>query len=358
MKIENKQYLTFDDVELLPQISSVKTRDDVSLVTHFSRNIILRHPFVASPMDTVSTVQMVCDMGLYGGIGILHRFWQNQDDHNKAIKQVFTSTKKRLDYPIGFAVSINNYKHIVSEIYNNYTSGRKIAILLDVAHGGMVEAIRITEELLKYSVLDGEKTFDVIAPSISTIPLAKTYINMGVDAIRVGIGNGAVCKTRVITGHGTPQLTAIADVCSCDENYNTPVIADGGIRSSGDVVKAIGAGANSIMLGRILAYTEESGGWEKQKDGTWSKEYYGMASSKFSKRVPEGEIVTLTLTDKPNNIVKTLKPFIEGVQSGLSYSGAHTIEEFWGLAKFIKVTHNGYLEGLPKINKENNVISK
>jgi IMP dehydrogenase len=344
---KNETYVTYKDVLLVPQESDISHRGEVNLVTRFSSNIAIAFPFVASPMDTVTNPQVLADMSICGGIGILHRFFETPEKHYKAIQESFKLIKKHSYGNLGFAVGLHNYNEIIKVIKENYTRTEdRVAIVLDIAHGGMDDALRAIESIHNLSLVGTTKIFDIVSPSCAGRLTTDRMISAGVDALRIGIGNGSQCTTRVHTGHGFPQLSAISEAFNSNENYDVPIIADGGMEDAGDAVKALAAGASTLMFGKLFAYALESGGWE-QTDNTWSKLYYGMASDIITNRAPEGVLTSLELTHKPYNLNTIIQEWVEYIQSGCSYSGARNLIELKNKAKFIKISNMSYLEGLP-----------
>lgn len=227
------------------------------------------------------------------------------------------------------------------------------ALVIDIAHGHHKSCIDLIKLLKKKY-----KKIDIAAGNAATADGARDLIEAGADAVKIGIGPGAACSTRVVAGAGVPQITAILRAAKAAHEYNIPLIADGGIRTSGDLVKAIAAGASTVMIGSLFAGTKESPGEYFIEDGAAFKGYRGLASrdaswdrsllvsnQQRSDRAPEG--VSTRIVYK-GELSKVLASLIDGLQSGMSYSGAENISDFWNKAEFIRITKAGYKEGLPR----------
>jgi len=231
-------------------------------------------------------------------------------------------------------------------------------IVVDIAHGHSENAINCVRQIKK-----AFKNCELIAGNVATGNGAEDLIKAGVDAVKVGVGSGSICITRVITGSGVPQLTAIVDSVQTANNYDIPVISDGGIRNSGDVTKALAAGSSSIMIGSLLGGTDESPGKTLVKNGKKYKIYRGMASfyASLGRRyreegaqvvdsddlndyVPEG-VEAMVLYK--GSVVEIVRQLVGGLRSGLSYCGAKNISEMQKNAEFIRITSAGYIESQP-----------
>jgi len=231
-------------------------------------------------------------------------------------------------------------------------------IVVDIAHGHSENAINCVRQIKK-----AFKNCELIAGNVATGNGAEDLIKAGVDAVKVGVGSGSICITRVITGSGVPQLTAIVDSVQTANNYDVPVISDGGIRNSGDVTKALAAGSSSIMIGSLLGGTDESPGKTLVKNGKKYKIYRGMASfyASLGRRyreegaqvvdsddlndyVPEG---VEAMVPYKGSVVEIVRQLVGGLRSGLSYCGAKNISEMQKNAEFIRITSAGYIESQP-----------
>ena len=331
-----REYLTYDDVQILPKYSEVTHRANCSISTHVTKNWELRIPIVSSPMDTVTECVMAQEMNELGGLGIIHRFMgiHEQADH---VGRVTLG-------PSSAAIGITG--DFVERAQELVQSGCKI-LCMDVAHGHHKLVGDAIEEI-KNDISE----IEVVAGSVATGDGAKFLCEKGADALRVGIGNGSLCETRIRTGVGLPQVTALLDVCSTADNYNVPVIADGGIRNVGDVCKGLGCGADTIMVGSLLSGTKESPGTIEKK-GQWPneqlhKKYRGSASrdSKGNDKNVEGNHKVIPYKGKVKRILKDIQ---EGIRSAFSYVGANDISEFHSKVELIQVTRAGNIEGKPHL---------
>src|SRR6056297_865341 len=464
--------LTFDDVLLLPSYSEVMPRN-VDLTSHFSRNIIINAPIVTAAMDTVTEHKMAIAIAREGGIGVIHKNMDIEDqahqvttvkraengmiydpititrekvvadaldimakfkiggipvvdgeghlvgivtnrdlrfekDMNRPIEEVMTqeklvSTTESTDLEKAAAilqrykieklpVVDKNNKLIGLVTYKDITKAKDKplackdekgrlrvaagigiapdtmdrvdelfkaqvdALVIDTAHG---HSKGVVEMLKKIKTKYPEK--DIIAGNIGTEEAAKALVKAGADAVKVGIGPGSICTTRIIAGVGIPQLSAIFSVAKAIKGSNIPVIADGGIRYSGDIVKAIAAGANSVMAGGLFAGVEESPGETILYQGRKFKSYRGMGSIEamqkgskdryfqdmeedIKKLVPEGIAARVPYK---GTLYEVLYQLIGGLRAGMGYCGASNIPELQENGKFVRITNSGMLEGHP-----------
>ena len=284
-------------------------------------------------MDTVTESEMAIAMNSLGALGILHRFISIEEQVLQ-IKKIQDSGAKIISASIGVG---EEFKHRAQALIN---AGVNL-LTIDIAHGHSVQMM----ETMKW-LKDSYPQVDLIAGNIATPEAAQDLIEAGADALKVGIGPGSMCTTRIITGCGVPQLTAVALCAEVAESYGVPVIADGGIRNSGDIMKAIAAGASTVMLGNMLAGTLESPG--EIVDG--HKKYRGMASraAQVSWRggVPEGmaaegESTTIQIKGSVKNIILEITG---GLRSGMSYINALELSEIRDKARFIEISASGINE--------------
>lgn len=351
--------LTFDDVLLVPQFSKVVPLQ-TSLKTNLTKNIVLNIPVVASPMDTICESEMAIEISRLGGIGIIHKNLsiEQQAKEVRLVKEASyeeyenASLGKDKRLLVGASVSIgSDFKDRSKALFE---AGIDV-IVIDSAHGhskNILEAIKFAKENFH--------GLDIIAGNIATREAAISLIDAGVDAIRVGIGPGSICTTRVIAGVGVPQITAIMDVYEACAYTDVKIIADGGIKTSGDACKAIGAGASSIMLGSMLSGTKETPGDIIEIDDVLYKSYVGMGSLVAMKRgsseryfqnakdqsklVPEG---IESLVKYKGEVKDVIFQICGGLRSGLGYNGAKNILELSQKAKFIKISNAGLKESHP-----------
>ena len=356
--------LTFDDVLLLPGYSGF-ARSEVSLETKLTKKINLKSPFVSAPMDTVTESKLAIELGRLGGIGIIHRNLTIEDQAREV------KTVKQANQLVGAAVgSSAGYEERVSALIK---AGADV-ILVDSAHGNAIKVI----EAVKY--IKDHHSVEVIAGNIATRGGAKHLIEAGADGLRVGMGPGAICSTRVISGMGVPQLSAIIECADEARQAGVPVIADGGISYSGDIVKALAAGASTVMMGRMLASTRESVGrvvslkpeqvpsrFQSIINGADHydfKEYRGMGSIGAMKKgqevssedeyhgkdyqndtlIAEGVEGLVPCTGTLKQLVDQLSG---GIQSGMYYVGARTVDELAKTSQFIQITQASLTESHP-----------
>ena len=340
--------LTFDDVLLMPRRSTIRSRRLASVSTQLTRNLSLEIPIVAANMDTVCEANMAIALGELGGIGIIHRFLPT-GVHAREIEKVKTANASQL---VGAAVGADDDDRKL-RAKECVTAGADI-LVFDIAHGHADHAIDAVKELK-----DDYPQVDVIAGNVATAQGALDLAAAGADAIKVGVGPGGVCTTRLVAGVGIPQLTAIVDVVEAD--VGVPIIADGGIRTSGDIAKALAAGANSVMIGSLFAGTKESPGEVESTPHGLVKSVRGMASLEasvrraerhglelddeyFEHRSPEGVERSVPYRGE---VAKLVNQLIGGLKSSMSYLDATDLKAFRKNASFVQVTSAGLRESHP-----------
>jgi IMP dehydrogenase len=340
-----KEALTFDDVLLLPRYSSVLPTD-TSISLKLTENILLKVPFLSSAMDTVTESKMAIAIAKEGGIGIIHR---NLDFKKQSIEVKKVKKKKLL---VGAAVGTNleDIERARSLIDNGVD-----LIVIDTAHGHSKKVLKILSKLKKIV-----NKIPICVGNIATGEAAKKLYNSGADIIKVGIGPGSICTTRMVAGIGVPQISAIMDVKKAINKKKIKIISDGGIKFSGDIAKALAAGADAIMMGSIFAGTDESPGKKFRIKGKVYKGYRGMGSigamsagsanryfqknfKDKSKFVPEGVEGRVEYKGKVSKIIYQLQG---GLRSSMGYIGAKKLEEINKKAKFIKITKAGFYESM------------
>ena len=355
-----KTALTYDDIALVPKYSEVKSRKDISLKTLVSRRYGLLMPLVASPMDTVCEEEMAFKMFSMGGVGCIHRFMTIEEQ----VRQI-----RSLNYRIygeGFGGPYENWdldENWHSEIPKipimaaigvqdedkiRATELTKVGaniLVIDVAHGHHINVIN----MIKWCKENLPNQVDIIAGNISTAEAAQDLENVGADGLRCLIGSGSLCTTRTKTGFGVPSVTSLENIIRVAK---TPVMADGGIRASGDIAKALALGSSTVMLGSLLAGTEESPGKIIEMSTGLFKRYRGSASletkvvhGKEGRNV-EGESTIIPYKGGTKFIVEGL---LDGVKSALSYGGAHNLNDF--NPDYVQVTSSGLLESKPHLLK-------
>ena len=346
-----KKALTYDDINIVPKYSELESRSDVDLSTKFTKKIKLSIPVVSTPMDTVTEYDMAREMMDWGGAGIVHRFMSIEEQAGIMEKLWYMPGTDHIvvknNLPRCAAIGVKgDYLERAQELVNKGCN----VLVIDVAHGYhklVGEAIeRIKTKL---------ETIEVVAGSVATGEACEYLCEKGADAIRVGIGNGSLCETRIRTGVGIPQVTALLDCVAVADTYGCPTIADGGIRNIGDVCKGLSCGADTIMLGSLLSGTKETPG-TIEKIGEWPnemlyKKYRGSASldSKHDRgddKNVEGNHKVIPYKGKVKRILKDIQ---EGIRSAFSYVGANDISEFHSKVELIQVTRAGNIEGKPHL---------
>jgi IMP dehydrogenase len=333
-----KTALTYDDINLIPSFSEILSRQQTDLSTQLTTNYSIRVPLIASPMDTVCESEMAIAMAQFGGVGCIHRF---MDIEQQAIEvQVVANAISDDTLPIMAAIGANgDYLERAQALTN---AGANV-ILIDVAHG-YHSLVRDALRNLKNSL---PSHVDIIAGNVATGDAAQALEAWGADAVRVGIGGGSLCTTRVKTGFGVPNVTSVQD---CAASISIPVIADGGIKSSGDIAKALAVGASSVILGSLLAGTKEAPGSIVEKQNGLYKRYRGAASLETktihgqAPRNVEGESTIVPFKGGVKFVVEGL---LDGLRSSLSYAGANNLTEFH--PDYVVVSSAGINEARPHL---------
>lgn len=355
-----KQGYTFDDVLLVPSYSTTVPKQ-VELSTQLTPKITLKMPLLSAAMDTVTEELMAIELARLGGMGIIHKNMsiEAQAAMIKNVKdaEVFnidTSSVDQLNQLlVGAAVGVNDTT--LQRVKALVEAGVDI-VVVDSAHGhskGVLDTIK--------AVREAYPDLDILGGNIISAQGATDLIYAGCTCLKVGIGPGSICTTRVISGVGVPQLTAIADVASVAKQYNVGVIADGGIKQSGDIVKAIACGADAVMLGGLFAGCSETPGEVIEVYGQKVKTYVGMGSLSAMKRgssdryfqggveelnklVPEGIEATVNYKGPVADVTYQL---LGGLRSGMGYCGCATIQLLKDNARFMTITSNGLQESHP-----------
>jgi IMP dehydrogenase len=336
--------LTYDDVLLVPQDTNV-TPDMVSTATQLSSKLKLDIPILSAAMDTVSEYDMGVAMAQNGGMAVIHR---NMGDNNQQIEII----KRLKDNKYACTAAIGASESHIDRARALIDAGVDM-IVIDTAHGHSMNVINQVAAVRKLS-----DSITLCAGNIATDKAALALIDAGVDCVKVGVGPGSICTTRIVAGVGVPQLTAVMRVASVTKKYGIGLIADGGLRHSGDIVKALAAGADAVMVGSLLAGTDEAPGDILTINGQKYKAYRGMGSigamsdgsadryfqkngTSAQKLVAEGVEGLVKAKGSASDILYQL---IGGVRSGMGYIGAATIADMPSRAEFVRITNAGLKE--------------
>lgn len=339
--VERQNGLTFDDVLLMPCHSEINSRKVPNLNTQVTKNFSIDIPIISANMDTVTGVEMAKAMAKLGGLGIIHRFMP-LEEQIKAVKELKAfQQENNIKSPISVSVGVKQDGMDRTDALVN--EGVDI-ITVDIAHGDSVMMFEMLEYIKKKY-----PQVDVIAGNTASPGGVKGLIDHGADAVKVGIGPGSMCTTRIITGCGVPQLTAVALCVAEAKKHNVPVIADGGIKTSGDMVKALGAGAQTVMLGSMLAGCLETPG--EVKGGM--KKYRGMAS-KDAQVSWRGELPTGMAAEGESrmipckgSVIDVIHELTGGIRSGMTYLNAQLISDIEKNARFMEMSSSGMIESRP-----------
>ena len=341
-----KEALTFDDVTMAPKYSEILP-SEVDTSTRLSKNLLLKIPLLSSAMDTVTESKMAISIAKAGGIGVIHR----NLDIKKQIEEIKKVKKHKL--LVGAAVGagpqeIKRAEAIIKEKVD--------LIVVDTAHGHSKKVAEIIKLINKKK----NKDITLCAGNIATAEAAKYLIKLGVDVIKVGIGPGSICTTRLVAGIGVPQLSAILEVKKGVKNKKTKIISDGGIKYSGDLAKALSAGADAVMIGSLFAGTSETPGKLIKKNGKLYKSFRGMGSvgamnkgsadryfqtkqKDTSKYVPEGVEGFVKFKGDVGSIIYKL---VGGLKSSMGYLGAKKVFKLKNKPNFVKITKAGFYESM------------
>jgi IMP dehydrogenase len=334
-----REALSFDDVLLIPQYSDIYSRKEIKIKQNLKNVGNFSLPIISSPMDTITEGRMSCAIGDAGGISIVHRY-NTIEEQTNIIKDVVS-----LGNQVGAAVGVgDDFLERSVALANVGVS----FLCIDVAHGHHSK-VRSALEALRAAFSD---TMHIMAGNVATLEAFNDLSDWGADSIRIGIGGGSICSTRIQTGHGMPTLQSVMDCAQSDRD--AALIADGGIRTSGDIVKALAAGADFVMVGSLLAGTDETPGSVIHTKNGREKVYRGMASKEAQRswrnRVSsiEGVSHTVPLKGPAGDVLEELRV---GITSGISYSGAHDIGSLQSTAKFIQQTTSGQVESSTHIKR-------
>lgn len=358
-KFQKKGY-TFDDVLLIPAASDVLP-NEVDLSTHLASNLKLKVPFISAGMDTVTESGMAIAMAQLGGLGVIHKNLSIEAQAKEvalvkaasAGEDAAVDAKGRLVVAAAVGVTSDTFDRAQALI-----DAGTDAIVIDTAHGHSAGVLRKIAEIREQF-----PAVTLIAGNVATGEGTDALFAAGVDVVKVGIGPGSICTTRVVAGVGVPQLTAIYDSAAVARKWGKPIIADGGIKYSGDIVKALAAGGNAVMLGSMLAGTSEAPGEVYEQNGRKFKTYRGMGSmaameqdhgskdryfqsgvNEANKLVPEGIEGQIEYKGSVNDIVFQM---VGGLRSGMGYTGCKNIATLNDNAQFVEISNAGLLESHP-----------
>lgn len=358
-KILEKDALTFDDVLLVPQYSEI-TPNMADVSTKLTNTFKMNVPFLSAAMDTVSEHKLVTALALAGGLGIIHKnmsiadqakeveMVKNYEFDNEKYKRVLIDKKGRLC--VGAAIGVT--ADMMDRVHALMDAGVDVFVL-DSAHGDSKNIINAIKNLrLEYP------SMELIAGNVATYEGALDLMKAGASAVKVGMGPGSICTTRIIAGIGVPQLQAVMDCARASKEMNIPIIADGGIKYSGDVVKALAAGANTVMLGGLFATCEEAPGDIYESNGKKYRTYRGMGSIEamakgstdryfqtgHKKFVAEG---VQGIVEVKTTVEELVFQLIGGLKAGMGYCGSKDIPTLQEKGTFIKITNNALLESHP-----------
>lgn len=358
-KILEKDALTFDDVLLVPQYSEI-TPDMADVSTKLTNTFKMNVPFLSAAMDTVSEHKLVTALALAGGLGVIHKnmsiadqakeveMVKNYEFDNEKYKRALIDKKGKLC--VGAAIGVT--ADMMDRVHALMDAGVDVFVL-DSAHGDSKNIINAIKNLrLEYP------SMELIAGNIATYEGALDLMKAGASAVKVGMGPGSICTTRIIAGIGVPQLQAVMDCARASKEMNVPIIADGGIKYSGDVVKALAAGANTVMLGGLFATCEEAPGDIYESNGKKYRTYRGMGSIEamakgstdryfqtgHKKFVAEG---VQGIVEVKTTVEELVFQLIGGLKVGMGYCGSKDIPTLQEKGTFIKITNNALLESHP-----------
>lgn len=358
-----KKGLTFDDVLLIPAESHVLP-NEVKLDTKLAPNLQLHIPLISAGMDTVTEGNMAIAMAENGGLGVIHKNLSIEAQVEEVKKAKGKTVDPNLPHP-----AVDNQGRLLAAAAVGVTSDTferaeslleadADAIVIDTAHGHSAGVLRKIKEIREHF-----PNATLIAGNVATGEGTAALFDAGVDVVKVGIGPGSICTTRIVAGVGVPQITAIYDAASVAQKYGKKIIADGGIKYSGDVVKALAAGGNAVMLGSMFSGTTEAPGTIFTNEGKQFKSYRGMGSvgamsqqhgssdryfqggvNEANKLVPEGVEVLVPYKGDVSNIIYQIDG---GLHAGMGYVGAGTIEELIENSQFVQITNAGLRESHP-----------
>ena len=341
-----KEALTFDDVTLIPKYSEILP-SEVDTSIKLTKNLKLKIPLLSSAMDTITEAKMAIEIAKAGGLGIIHRNLHIK----KQIAEIRKVKKSKLLVGAAVGAGPSEFERAEAVLRENVDM-----IVVDTAHGHTKKV----SEIIKFIKRKKKINTALCAGNIATPEAAKFLLKLGVDVIKVGIGPGSICTTRLVAGIGVPQLSAILQVRNGVKNKNVKIISDGGIKYSGDLAKAFAAGADAVMIGSLFAGTDETPGKLIKRNGKYFKSFRGMGSvgamnrgsadryfqtkqKDISKYVPEGVEGFAKYKGKVSKVISKL---IGGLKSSMGYLGSTQIKYLRQKPKFVKITKAGFYESM------------
>ena len=358
-----KKGLTFDDVLLIPAESHVLP-NEVKLDSKLAPNLQLHIPLISAGMDTVTEGNMAIAMAENGGLGVIHKNLSIEVQVEEVKKAKGKTVDPNLPHPAVddqgrlLAAAAVGVTSDTFERAESLLEAGADAIVIDTAHGHSAGVLRKIKEIREHF-----PNATLIAGNVATGEGTAALFDAGVDVVKVGIGPGSICTTRIVAGVGVPQITAIYDAASVAQKYGKKIIADGSIKYSGDVVKALAAGGNAVMLGSMFSGTTEAPGTIFTNEGKQFKSYRGMGSvgamsqqhgssdryfqggvNEANKLVPEGVEALVPYKDDVSNIIYQIDG---GLRAGMGYVGAGTIKELIENSQFVQITNAGLRESHP-----------
>lgn len=356
-----KQGITFDDVLLIPAESHVLP-NEVDLKVQLADNLKLNVPFLSASMDTVTEAPMAIAMANNGGLGVIHKNMPKEAQAAEVAKvKAVASDQIRANAAVDdqgrllVAAAVGVTSDTFERAEGLLAAGAD-AIIIDTAHGHSAGVLRKVAQ-----IRDQFPDATLIAGNVATGSGTRALFEAGVDVVKVGIGPGSICTTRVVAGVGVPQLTAIYDAAEVAQEFHKPIIADGGIKYSGDIVKALAAGGNAVMLGSMLSGTDEAPGEVFEDNGKKYKTYRGMGSlaamehgsadryfqggvNEANKLVPEGIEARVEYKGSVDDIIFQM---VGGLRSGMGYTGCETVQDLINDAQFVRISNAGLVESHP-----------
>lgn len=334
--------LSYDDVLLIPQHSKLSSRSEVNLTTTIAPNLSLKLPLISINMSDVTEEKMATTLGKLGALGFIHRFLSIEEQADMVNKV------KKEKVLVGAAIGVRNGHIKRAEALAKACAD---VITIDVAHGGMQKTIDATRNLKR---LVGNK-ITVISGVVATYEAANDLFFAGADSVRVGVGPGTICTTRITTGVGVPQITAVTKSTRAAREHKKTILCDGGTKNSGDIVKGLAAGASAVVIGSQFAGTSETPGKIINIKSKKYKIYNASTSlpekknhvknmkgldSNYLKHV-EGVKAYVPYKGSVSRVLSDMKA---GIRSGFSYCGAKNIRELWKNAQFMRITPQGFRE--------------